>query len=89
MTDAFGEIADFSGINETLGLYISDVIHQAVISVDEEGTEAAAATAVISDTGTTDEDEPVEIKVDRPFIYAIIEHESGTVLFLGREMDPS
>lgn len=90
MIDPFDSSADFTGINTSLGLYISDVIHQAVISVDEEGTEAAAATAIISDSGAIgDPDEPVEIKVDRPFIYAILEHESGTVLFLGREMNPS
>ena len=70
----------------TGGLYISSVIHQAFVSVDESGTEAAAATAVVMDK--LNGDASVPFFVDRPFIYAIMDTETGTVLFLGRLEDP-
>ena len=90
MTDAFDPTAaDFTGMLPTAGLYVADVIHQAVIDVDEEGTEAAAATAVIfEDTASIPED-PVAVSLTRPFLYAIVDHQSRTVLFLGRLSDPS
>ena len=89
-TDAFSAAADFTGISETGELYISSVIHKSFISIDEEGTEAAAATAVVMD-GTTDEEEPEyqDVAFNRSFLYAIIERDTGTVLFLGRTTDPS
>ena len=88
--DAFSAAADFTGISETGELYISSVIHKSFISIDEEGTEAAAATAVVMD-GTTDEEEPTyqDVAFNRSFLYAIIERDTGTVLFLGRTTDPS
>jgi serpin B len=64
-------------------LYISDAIHKAFIEVDESGTEAAAATAVIMGA-TAIPAKPLEIKIDRPFIYLIRDVQTGTVLFLGR-----
>lgn len=88
MPDAFlSGVADFSGMDGTLDLFISKVIHQASITLDEAGTEAAAATAVIlSLRGMPD---PIEIIIDRPFIYMIRDNQTGTVLFLGRVKNPN
>ena len=71
-------------------LYISQVFHKTFIAVDEKGTEAAAATAVAMMTATArvGPSERIEVKVDRPFIYAIQHVPSGTCLFLGRVTDP-
>ncbi|HUU01829.1 MAG TPA: serpin family protein [Myxococcota bacterium] len=79
--------ADFSGMTDAEQLYIGDVIHKAFVAVDEAGTEAAAATAVImSGTGMPDE---VTLTVDRPFIFLIRDNPTGTILFIGRVLDPS
>lgn len=86
MTDAFAH-ADFSGINGETNLYISDIFHKAFISVDEKGTEAAAATAVIvGETAVPGPD--VILTVDHPFVLLIREKTTGTILFLGRVTDP-
>jgi serpin B len=87
------ERADFTGI-ATLpdGLYISDVIHQANIDVDEKGTEAAAATAVILSTGGCTGASPaklVTLRLDRPFFFVLRDVETGAILFMGRVTDPS
>lgn len=86
MPAAFSGVADFSGINEGGGLFISDVIHKAFVSVDEAGTEAAAATAVIMDESIALPDKSVTI--DRPFIFFIRDIETGAVLFVGRIVRP-
>jgi len=73
-------------------LYISNVIHQAFIAVDENGTEAAAATAVIMKAmaaGPVELPDPIEFKADHPFLFIIQERESGNILFMGRIMDPT
>lgn len=89
MTDAFDpDRADFSAMDGKRDLYISDVIHKAYVSVDETGTEAAAATAVIMRT-TAMPAEPVPFDVDRPFIFVIRDEPTGTVLFVGRVMKPT
>jgi len=88
MPSAFDDRADFSGITTAEQLEISDVIHQANIDVDEKGTEAAAATAVVM-RATAMPAEPVTLRVDRPFIFALRDVPTGTVLFLGRVDDPS
>jgi serpin B len=89
MIDAFGGNANFSGIDGTRNLYVSNVLHKAFISVDEEGTEAAAATAVvISRWGGPDPDEVVFV-ANRPFIYLIRDKGTGTILFMGRVLNPS
>ena len=88
MPTAFGAEADFSGMDGTRNLYISDVIHKAFVAIDEEGTEAAAATAVVIAEMSIQVPE-VEMKIDSPFIYAIRDVETGSILFLGRVMDPS
>ncbi|MGH7983108.1 MAG: serpin family protein [Candidatus Udaeobacter sp.] len=72
-------------------LYISQIFHKTFIAVDEKGTEAAAATAVAMMAGTalrSPPPPPIEVKVDRPFIYAIQHVPSGVCLFLGRVTDP-
>jgi serpin B len=90
MTDAFDPgRADFSGMDGARDLYISQVLHKAFVSVDEKGTEAAAATAVIMELTSAPMGEPITFSVDRPFVYMIRDQQTGTVLFLGRVMDPS
>ncbi|MDI9632520.1 MAG: serpin family protein [Methanolinea sp.] len=90
MPRAFSPRADFSGMDGRGGLFISNVIHQAFLEVNEEGTEAAAATAVVISKGAILP--PAEIPVfraDHPFLVIIHERESGTILFMGRVADPS
>ena len=80
--------ADFSGITKQEPLYIAAVVHQANISVDEKGTEASAATAVVA-AATGMSTPPPEVHVDRPFIFAVRDTHTGAILFLGRVVDPS
>ena len=80
--------ADFSGMTTQEPLYIAFVIHQANITVDEKGTEAAAATAVGISAGAM----PVDIAkmlVDHPFLFALRDYDTGAVLFMGQVTDPS
>jgi serpin B len=88
MPTAFTDAADFSGITTAERLAISDVIHQANIDVDEKGTEAAAATAVVM-RQTAMPSEPLTVRVDRPFLFALRDVPTGATLFLGRVGDPS
>jgi serine protease inhibitor len=81
MAIAFGGDADFRRIADVGGLYITRVDQKTFVEVNEEGTEAAAATAV--GIGKTSAPESVELKVDRPFVFAIRERLSGAVVFLG------
>jgi serpin B len=87
---AFTGQADFTGITTAQPVHISEVVHQAYLDVDEQGTEAAAATAVIirAAARVLAPDPPVEMTVDRPFLFAITELDSGWPLFLGRVTDP-
>ncbi len=88
IVDAFSPKADFSAMFEGNG-WISDVVHKAFIRVDEEGTEAAAATAVtMLRESAAPTDAPVIFHADHPFLYAIVDDEAGEVLFFGRVMDP-
>lgn len=89
MSDAFDPLkADFSGMTaDPLGLFISAAIHQAFIEVNEEGSEAAAATAVVMSLRAMPQP-PVPFKADHPFIFMIRERESGAILFLGQVLDP-
>ena len=77
--------ADFTRMNPSGALCITDVMHKAFVDVNEEGTEAAAATSV--GVGVTSL--PPSLVVDRPFVFAIRERLSGTILFLGRVMNPA
>jgi serine protease inhibitor len=82
--------ADFSGITGKPDLYISDVVHKAYIDVNEEGTEAAAATGVImSLTSTGEFPTPIVFDCDHPFLYLIQQNDTGTILFMGSITDPS
>jgi serpin B len=82
--------ADFSGIISQEPLYISAVIHQANIDVDEHGTEAAAATAVGMDTGGGPAAlDQYTVRFDRPFLFFVRDVETGAILFMGRVVDPS
>jgi len=80
--------ADLSGITQDERLYVSHVIHQANIDVDESGVTAAAVT-VTTGEATMGPEPPIEFKVNRPFLYLIRDTTSGAVLFMGRIDDPS
>ncbi|HOX44392.1 MAG TPA: serpin family protein [Myxococcota bacterium] len=86
MEVAFSPAADFSGMNPEHALMIHDVLHQAFVSVNEAGTEAAAATAVI--VGDTSAPPFMALSLDRPFVYLIRDLPTGAILFLGRVTDP-
>ena len=89
MPDAFDAgKADFSGMTTEDQLYISAVIHQANIDVDEKGTTAAAATAVVMDA-TAIPGKSVTLRVDRPFLFLIRDTQTGAVVFMGRVTEPS
>ena len=89
MPDAFAlPPADFSGMTGQKNLYITGVIHQAVIEVNEEGSEAAAATAVVMGTKAVMERIP-EFKADRPFIFLITHKPTGSIIFMGRVANPA
>ncbi len=90
MVDAFiPSKADFSGMDgRPRWLYISAVLHKTYVDVDEEGTEAAAATAALS-APTAAPGQPPVFRADHPFLFAICDTKNGTLLFLGRLMDPN
>ncbi|MDO8562599.1 MAG: serpin family protein, partial [Candidatus Limnocylindria bacterium] len=88
MPVAFTDRADFSGMTKQEPLKIADVIHQAFIAVDENGTEAAAATGVVMGA-TSAPLKQVELKIDRPFLFLIQDDETGAILFIGRVADPT
>ena len=82
MVDAFGN-ANFSGMDGTRSLFIGAVLHKAFVDINEEGTEVAAATAVIMSRGPS----PI-FRADHPFIFLIRENRTGSILFLGRMVNP-
>ena len=89
ITAAFGHQADFGGITEAERLWISAVVHQAYIDVDEHGTEAAAATAtVMRGMAAFRAPPPVTVIVDRPFLFAILDNATGLPVFLGQVSRP-
>ncbi len=88
MESAFVSAADFSGFTGSPDLFISKVLHKAFVKVDEAGTEAAAATAVIMSL-TAMPEQPVQMNIDSPFMFFILDRESGSIVFMGRVMDPS
>jgi serpin B len=79
--------ADFTGINAAGKLYISDVVHKAWVTVDEAGTEAAAATGVVF--GETSAPEPATLHLDHPYVFFIRDIATKAILFIGRVEDPS
>lgn len=84
MPQAFNDSSDFSGMNGQTDLAISKVIHKAFVDVNEQGTEAAAATAVVAATRGGSQ----MFRVDRPFMFLICDRDSGSILFLGRVVNP-
>jgi len=86
MVDAFGN-ADFAGMDGTTELFIDQVYHKAFVAVDEAGTEAAAATAVVVGRKAAVADQTVS--VDRPFVFLIRDVETGSILFLGHVISPA
>jgi serpin B len=89
MKDAFNDgAADFSGINGRKDLAITDVLHKAFVAVDERGTEAAAATAVIIGE-TSLPPGPFTVALDRPFLFLIRDLQTGAILFVGRVVNPA
>lgn len=93
MVKAFdAELADFSGIadppNPADRLYVGEVFHQCFVKVDEKGTEAAAATAVVMARGGGAPAPPKKVTVDRPFLFFVMDKTTGAVLFMGRVLDP-
>ncbi len=90
MPTAFSDVADFSGMTGKNDLQISEVIHQAFVEVNEEGTEAAAATVVIMDKISAGPPNQIPVfNADHPFIFMITEKVSGNILFMGRVENPN
>ncbi len=81
--------ADFSRINSAGGLYISKVIHKTYIETNEEGSEAAAVTAVEVSNTSVGPDQPYFLAINRPFVYFIQEKSTGTILFIGTVLNPN
>ncbi|MEZ4442782.1 MAG: serpin family protein [Polyangiaceae bacterium] len=88
MADAFTGDADFSGITQEDRLYIDEVFHKAFVKVNEEGTEAAAATAVVMTKESAVIEDTKSVVADRPFIFLIRDEKSGMILFMGRVERP-
>ena len=81
--------ADFSGMTGNKDLAISNVIHKAFVEVNEEGTEAAAATGVVMSRMALPQSQPPVFRADHPFVFVIRDEESGAFLFMGRLMKPN
>jgi serpin B len=91
MRRAFGD-ADFSGMVEGGGVFVSEVLHKAFVDVDERGTEAAAATAVVGmmlSMAWDAPETPVVFRADHPFLFLIRDRATGSILFMGRVADPA
>ena len=81
--------ADLTGVAQPRELFLSKVIHKAVVEVEEEGTKAAAATAAVMYFGATELSEPLtEFRADHPFLFLIRHNASGSILFMGRVLNP-
>lgn len=89
MPTSFTGKADFSGIDPKRGLAISEVVHKAFVDVSEQGTEAAAATGIaMQTTAMRMTEQPIVFRADHPFLFLIRDTRAGTILFIGRLMDP-
>jgi serine protease inhibitor len=90
MTQPFTAQADFSGMDGAKDLFISSVVHKAYVDVNEEGTEAAAATGVVVGMNAVMRPRPVPVfRADHPFVFMIRDERSGSILFLGRTENPA
>jgi serpin B len=88
LADLFTTRADLSNMTGVDDIHVSAVIHQAFLEVDEIGTVAAAATAVVTARDLADGEEPSRLRIDHPFIVLIVDDETKAILFLGRVMNP-
>jgi serpin B len=90
MKSAFDpDTADFSGMTDKEALFISVVIHKAFVDVNEEGTEAAAATGIaMTGAAFAEPKEPPVFRADHPFVFMIRDNRNGAILFLGRITNP-
>jgi len=88
MGTAFSKDADLSGMTGEKNLYIDEVIHKAFIEVSETGTEAAAASAAIIGLKSSLRDDPVRFNANHPFIYFLIDRQTGCIIFTGRLVKP-
>ncbi|MBO7744571.1 serpin family protein [Paenibacillus sp. MWE-103] len=90
MVRSLSPAADFSGIaGEEAELFVSRALHKAFIEVDETGTKAAAATAIVGDSGSAGPADVFEFRADRPFLFAVVNATTGVLAFMGRVADPS
>ena len=85
MPTAFQSDADFSGMTGSRELFIGNVLHKAFVEVNEEGTEAAAASAAVMTKAAL---RVYDFTADHPFLFLILEHSTGNILFMGRLVDP-
>lgn len=83
---AFSDMANFTGINSSVGLSITEVKHKTFVEVNEEGTEAAAVTSV--EIGVTSVPEITYFIADKPFIFAIVEKQTKSIVFIGKINEP-
>lgn len=90
MIDAFSpDKADFTGMTSQVRLFVSRAIHKAYVDVNEEGTEAAAATAIVMTEGAAIPEKKVVFRADHPYVWALKDQSTGTLLFVGRVDDPT
>jgi serpin B len=89
MTHVFSRLADFSGMTGKRDLFIDEVIHKAFVDVNEKGTEAAAATVVGVKTVSIKSKGPLLFQADHPFVFLIRDNITGSILFIGRIIDPT
>jgi serpin B len=89
MSLVFSDGADFTGIDRRGSLAVSDVLHVTFVQVDEEGTEAAGVTVIGMTATAVREDGPAFMRLNRPFIFALRENQTGTILFIGKVALPS
>ncbi|MGH3320526.1 MAG: serpin family protein [Streptosporangiaceae bacterium] len=89
VSDAFTTRADFSGISSASDLAVSSAVHRAVVTVDEVGTEAAAATGTGVSVVSAPRPPDLEVTADRPFLYTVTDTKRGAPLFLGRVTRPA
>lgn len=88
MSLAYAAEADFSRMAKAKPLYLSSVVHKATVDVNEEGTEAAAATSIVGSGSMNVPEKPIEFRADHPFVFLIRHNSSQSILFLGRVQNP-
>lgn len=89
ITDALSAKADFSGIDGTKDLFISEAMHESILMIDEGGIFASAASGITFNLKSTKEPEGIEMKVNRPFLYAVYDFDADILLFLGECQNPT